>query len=59
MFLASDNTGPAHPQVMEHVLRANSGFAMSYGADPETAEVKAQIRETNATAPSSTPAAPS
>ena len=45
MFLASDNTGPAHPQVMEHVLRANSGFAMSYGADPETAEVKAQIRD--------------
>ena len=45
MFLASDNTGPAHPQVMEHVLRANSGFAMSYGADPETAEVKALIRD--------------
>ena len=45
MFLASDNAGPAHPQVMDHVVRANSGFAMSYGADPGTADAQAMIRE--------------
>ena len=45
MFLASDNTGPAHPQVMEHMLAANADYAMSYGADDITAAVQEQIRE--------------
>jgi threonine aldolase len=45
MYLASDNTGPAHPQVMEHVLAANADFAMPYGADPIMEHVRAQLRE--------------
>ncbi len=41
---ASDNTSPAHPRVMEAVLKANEGAARSYGADPWTAEAKELIR---------------
>ena len=33
MHFASDNTGPAHPKVMEALVRANQGYAMPYGAD--------------------------
>ncbi|MBY6201199.1 low specificity L-threonine aldolase [Maritalea mobilis] len=33
MMFASDNTGPAHPNVMEAVTRANEGYAMPYGND--------------------------
>ena len=46
MNFASDNTGPAHPRVLEALARANEGYAMPYGADPLTEEVRAQIRET-------------
>lgn len=45
MFFASDNTGPAHPQVMEHLIAANEGYAMPYGADPIMGEVRTMIRE--------------
>jgi threonine aldolase len=45
MFLASDNTGPAHPQVMEHVMAANSGHVMPYGADAPMDRVRARLRE--------------
>lgn len=45
MFLASDNTGPAHPQVMEHVVAANADYAMPYGADPIMDEVRDHIRD--------------
>ena len=45
MFFASDNTGPAHPQVLEHVIAANDGYAMPYGADPVMDEVRTMIRE--------------
>lgn len=45
MFLASDNTGPAHPQVMEHVLAANAGYAMPYGADEVMEHVRTMIRD--------------
>ena len=45
MFFASDNTGPAHPQVLEHVIAANDGYAMPYGADPAMDEVRTMIRE--------------
>ena len=45
MFLASDNTGPAHPQVMEHVIAANEGYAMPYGADPIVDTVRDRVRE--------------
>lgn len=44
MFFASDNSGPAHPQVMEALIEANSGYAMGYGADPQMDEVRAHIR---------------
>ena len=44
MYFASDNTGPAHPQVVKHVLAVNEGYAMPYGADPVMDEVRAMIR---------------
>ena len=45
MMFASDNTGPAHPKVMEAVLRANEGHAPSYGADPWMDEVRGRVRD--------------
>lgn len=45
MLFASDNAGPAHPQVMEALMRANEGYAPGYGADMLTAEVTARIRD--------------
>jgi threonine aldolase len=44
MFFASDNAGPAHPQVMQAMVDANTGFAMPYGNDPIMAEVRARLR---------------
>ena len=44
MFFASDNAGPVHPQVMEALANANTGYAGGYGNDALTAEVQAQIR---------------
>jgi threonine aldolase len=45
MHFASDNTGPAHPKVMEALVRANEGYMPSYGADRLMDEVRARIRE--------------
>ena len=45
MFFASDNAGPAHPKVMEALVRANEGYAMGYGADPIMDQVRAQVRD--------------
>jgi len=45
MYLASDNTGPAHPQVMDHVIAANADYAMPYGADPYMEQVRDRLRE--------------
>ncbi len=45
MFFASDNSGPALPQVMAALADANSGYAMSYGTDPIMTEVRARIRD--------------
>lgn len=45
MFFASDNAGPAHPNVMKHVMAANAGHAMPYGADTLMDEVRARIRD--------------
>lgn len=45
MFFASDNAGPAHPNVMAALVAANNGYAMGYGADPIMEQVRAQIRE--------------
>ena len=45
MFFASDNAGPAHPKVMDALVKANTGYAMGYGADPIMTEVRQQIRD--------------
>lgn len=45
MQFASDNAGPAAPQVMEAVARANNGYAASYGADAAMARVTQRLRE--------------
>ncbi len=45
MHFASDNTGPAHPKVMEALLRANEGYAMPYGAESAMERVRARIRD--------------
>ncbi|WP_370400612.1 threonine aldolase family protein [Sulfitobacter sp. JB4-11] len=44
MFFASDNAGPAHPQVMERVMAANVGHQPPYGNDPMMEEVRTGIR---------------
>ena len=46
MHFASDNTGPAHPEVMAALARANDGWLMPYGADPIMEEVRDTIRAT-------------
>jgi threonine aldolase len=45
MIFTSDNSGPAHPAVMEALLRANEGYAPGYGADAIMARVTDRIRE--------------
>ena len=45
MFLASDNTGPALPQVMTALADANTGHVPSYGADDVTMKATALVRE--------------
>ena len=45
MHFASDNSGPAHPKVIEAVVRANEGYAMPYGAEAAMDRVRARIRE--------------
>ncbi|MCF2906442.1 beta-eliminating lyase-related protein [Octadecabacter sp. CECT 8868] len=45
MFFASDNSGPAHPSVMNAVMRANEGFRFGYGADEEMARVTTMVRD--------------
>ena len=45
MFFASDNSGPAHPDVMTALQDANQSYAMPYGADPLMDEVRQRIRE--------------
>lgn len=44
MFFASDNAGPAHPQVMERVMAANTGHQLPYGNDDMMEEVRTGIR---------------
>ena len=46
MFFASDNGSGAAPEVMAAMLRANEGYARSYGADPIMARVKTLVRQT-------------
>lgn len=45
MNFASDNAGPAHPSVIEALIRANEGHAMPYGADPLSQQVAQSIRD--------------
>jgi len=45
MQFRSDNTGPAHPKVMEAVMVANAGFSPAYGADKLMDEVRAKVRD--------------
>ncbi len=45
MFLASDNTSGACPEVMAAVQRANDGYARGYGADEIMARVTRHLRD--------------
>ncbi len=45
MHFASDNAGPAHPRVMDSLLRANKGYAMPYGVEAAMERVRSQLRE--------------
>ncbi|ETX15403.1 threonine aldolase [Roseivivax halodurans JCM 10272] len=44
MNFASDNAGPAHPNVIEALSRANEAHVAGYGADELTARVRHRIR---------------
>jgi threonine aldolase len=44
MHFASDNSGPAHPAVLDALAEANDGHAMAYGADALSAEVVDRLR---------------
>lgn len=44
MWFTSDNAGPAAPEVMAALARANQGYAASYGADEAMERVTAQVR---------------
>ena len=46
MWFTSDNAGPAAPEIMAAVARANADYASSYGADEIMNRVRDQIRET-------------
>lgn len=45
MNFASDNTGAAHPQVLQAMLAANTGYAPSYGEDALSDQVRDQLRD--------------
>ncbi|SPJ25864.1 threonine aldolase family protein [Palleronia abyssalis] len=45
MHFASDNSGPAHPKVMEALVRANEGYAMPYGAEAAMERVRERLRD--------------
>ncbi len=45
MIFASDNTGPAHPTVMQAVWEANTGYVPSYGVDTITEAARAAVRD--------------
>lgn len=45
MEFASDNAGPVHPRVLEALTSANEGYAAGYGADVQTEQAVATIRE--------------
>lgn len=45
MYFASDNTGPALPEVMQAISDANQGYVLGYGNDDLSHRVTAQIRD--------------
>ena len=45
MYFGSDNWGPAHPNIIEAITRANQGYAPSYGGDALTAKAEEKVRE--------------
>lgn len=45
MQFASDNTSPVPPEIMAALMRANQGYARSYGGDALMDEVQARIRD--------------
>jgi threonine aldolase len=45
MFFASDNAGPALPQVMRRVLEANTDYQLPYGNDTIMDEVRQTLRD--------------
>ena len=46
MWFTSDNAGPAAPEIMAAVTRANADYASSYGDDQIMDQVRDQIRKT-------------
>ena len=45
MFFASDNAGPAHPQVISALAEVNAGHALPYGTDAQMQAVRARLRD--------------
>ncbi len=45
MFFASDNSGPAAPQIIDAVVAENTGYAPAYGNDPTMQSVIDSVRE--------------
>ena len=45
MWFTSDNASGAAPEIMAAVMRANEGYARSYGADALMDRVRDQVRE--------------
>ncbi|MFW2589282.1 threonine aldolase family protein [Sagittula sp. SSi028] len=45
MFFASDNSGTVHPQVMQAMAEANTGYHHGYGNDPHTTAARAALRD--------------
>lgn len=45
MWFTSDNAGPAAPQIIEAIAKANQGYASSYGADVIMERVTGKIRD--------------
>ncbi|WP_397542695.1 beta-eliminating lyase-related protein [Roseovarius salis] len=44
MHFASDNCGPAHPEILEALAKANEGHSPSYGADAHMDAVRDRVR---------------
>jgi len=45
MFFASDNGAPAHPAVMDAMMRANEGYTSGYGTEDGMETVRQSIRD--------------